>query len=461
MFPQIEIKHNIGNIISIPNQIFSRARTYLSTNAVLGATTLNVDNGTELTAGAILGLLGTMSSQNAEIVQASGHTDLTITVAATKQSHNRGEQFQEINYDSISLYRSATIDGSYTLVTDKLLQVTQMQTVIYDLSGTTGDFYKVQWKNSVTSAVSDFSSPISVLEYPPDSAGALFESVVTLFGIQENDPIINADFLLTALNDARQFTKSSLSGIRHAWQEVFEHPIKVLAGRSYIDLPDDIEFSKTDQSLLAARFLLNNILTPYNMRYIDKRTWNQAAFYSNGGETTTAVTAGATTIPLNSVGDFFVEGGSAQVATNDYDEVVESIQYTGIDLLTNELVGVTGLTRNLPVGAQIWSRASMNQPVYYTVFGNRLVFSSLIPDSMQGNNCYIDYYKKMVKIENFYDVIPEEYREIYKPYLRWAIKYRKDITLPTSDPDLVKFEKLVQALFDNLYTGQEMIIVTG
>jgi len=33
--------------------------------------------------------------------------------------------------------------------------------------------------------------------------------------------------------------------------------------------------------------------------------------------------------------------------------------------------------------------------------------------------------------------------------------------LESSDPDLKKFESLVQALYDNLYTGQGTTIITG
>jgi len=60
-----------------------------------------------------------------------------------------------------------------------------------------------------------------------------------------------------------------------------------------------------------------------------------------------------------------------------------------------------------------------------------------------------------------YQELPEPYREIYKWYLRYAIKYRKDITLAQSDPDYKKFEELVQSLFDNLYTGQSTTIITS
>ena len=57
--------------------------------------------------------------------------------------------------------------------------------------------------------------------------------------------------------------------------------------------------------------------------------------------------------------------------------------------------------------------------------------------------------------------LPEHYREIYKWYLRYAIKYRKDTSLDSKDPDLKKFEDLVQALFNNLYTGQDTTIITS
>ena len=80
---------------------------------------------------------------------------------------------------------------------------------------------------------------------------------------------------------------------------------------------------------------------------------------------------------------------------------------------------------------------------------------------MQGYNLYIDYYKKYDEVESLSQELPEHYREIYKWYLRYAIKYRKDILLGSDDPDLKKFESLVQSLFNNLYTGQDSTIITS
>jgi hypothetical protein len=90
-----------------------------------------------------------------------------------------------------------------------------------------------------------------------------------------------------------------------------------------------------------------------------------------------------------------------------------------------------------------------------------MFFDRIIPDSMQGENVYIDYYKKLAEVTDLTQILPENYREMYKFYLRYAIKYRKDISLSSGDPDLAKFEELVQALFNNLYTGQDTTVITN
>jgi hypothetical protein len=171
---------------------------------------------------------------------------------------------------------------------------------------------------------------------------------------------------------------------------------------------------------------------------------------------------GAVTITLDSVGDFpDTTSGVAYIATTAYTQDIEEIAYTGINLTTNQLTGVTGITRDIPTGTRVWSKPTISQPIYYTVFEEKLYFDRIVPDSMQGANLYIDYYKKIDEVVSLSQALPEHYREIYKWYLRYAIKYRKDTSLDAKDPDLVKFESLVQALFNNLYTGQTTTIITN
>jgi hypothetical protein len=377
-------------------------------------------------------------------------------------AHNRGDAVNEIKYDQVVISKSSTIDGVYAAFATQTFFTTQENTVVYDTTGLSTDYYKVQWKNSLTGLLSDFSDPISVTSYPANSVANVIYPVLKAMGVSENDPKITIDFCLSAVDDARKYTEAKLYGIRHAWQQVFEHPIKILAGTNSIALPDDIDYNETDRSVLACRFMIGNVLTPFNLKYIDKRSWNQIAFSVMGGTTQAIALTGAVSITLDSVGDFpNTASGVAYVATTGYTQTIMQIAYTSVDLTTNQLLGVTGITRDIPAGTRVWSRPTISQPIYYTAYSDKLVFDRIIPDSMQGNNCYIDYYRKIDVVTDLSQELAEHYREIYKWYLRYAIKYRKDISLGSDDPDLKKFEDLVQALFNNLYTGQDTTIITS
>lgn len=462
MYPQITVKHNIGNTIDIPNQLDVKASTYMSSNIASGVTAVPVDNSTDFTAGSILLLLSSIGTENAEIVTSSSHTTLSFVTLATVMAHNRGDIVSELKYDQVVISKCTTIGGTYSVFATQTLFTTQESTIIYDSTGLKTDYYKVQWKNSLTGTLSDYSSPISVTSYPVNSVANIIYPVLRAMGVSENDPKITIEFCLSAVDDARKYTEAKLYGIRHAWQQVFEYPIKVLAGTNSAPLPDDIDYNETDRSVLAVRFMIGNVLTPFNLKYIDKRSWNQIAFSVMGGTTQAVALTGATSITLDSVGDFpNVAAGVAYVATTDYTQTIMQIAYTSVNLTTNQLLGVTGITRDIPAGTRVWSRPTISQPIYYTAYSDKLVFDRIIPDSMQGNNLYIDYYQKMVPVTDLSQVLAEHYREIYKWYLRYAIKYRKDIALASNDPDLKKFEDLVQALFNNLYTGQDTCIITS
>lgn len=462
MYPQITVKHNIGNTIDIPNQLDIKVSTYMSSNIAYGVLAVPVDNATDFTAGSILLLLSSIGAENSEIVTSSSHTTLSFVTLATLMAHNRGDVVSEIKYDQVVISKCATIDGTYSVLATQTLFTTQQSTVVYDATGTSTTYYKIQWKNSITGALSDYSDPVSVTSYPVNSVANVIFPVLKAMGVSENDPKITVEFCLSAIDDARKYTEAKLYGIRHAWQQVFEYPIKILAGSNSVPLPDDIDYHETDRSVLAARFMIGNVLTPFNLKYIDKRSWNQIAFSVMGGTTQSTTLTGAVSITLDSVGDFpNTAAGVAYVATTAYTQTIMQIAYTSVDLTTNQLLGVTGITRDIPAGTRVWSRPTISQPIYYTAYSDKLVFDRIIPDSMQGNNLYIDYYKKIDVVTDLSQELAEHYREIYKWYLRYAIKYRKDILLGSNDPDLKKFEDLVQALFNNLYTGQDTTIITS
>ena len=463
MYPQIKITNNIGNTLNIPNELDVKALTYMSSNIAAGVLAVPVDNTTDFTdSESILLLLSSIGSENAEIVTSASNVAQSFVTLATVMAHNRGDSVRELKWDQIVISKSTTIDGSYSVFATQTIFATQQNTIVYDAVGLTTDYYKLQWKNSLTGKLSDYSVAMSVDAYPANSVYSIIAPVLKATGIAEDDNKITFPFCIEAINDARKFTAAKLYGIRHAWQQKFEHPIKLLAGTNFVDLPTDIDFVETDQSVLSARLVVDNILTPYNLRYIDKRSWNQVVNSITGSDTSGAILTGAVTITLDNSGDFpDSTSGVAYVATSDYDEEIMEIAYTGLDSTTNQLTGVTGITRDIPDGTRVWSRPTISQPIYYTVFEDKLYFDRIVPDSMQGANLYIDYYKKIDEVVSLSQALPEHYREIYKWYLRYAIKYRKDTSLDAKDPDLVKFESLVQALFNNLYTGQTTTIITN
>ena len=460
-FPQITIQHSVGNTITVPNQLDIRATTYTSDTIASGVTAVPVENAIDFTAGSILILLDEMGAENTEIVHSTANSVNSFTTVATTLDHLRGEAVQELAYDQILIQSAPTPTGSWTTVITTQFQVKQQETVIFHPAGTIATYYRVQWRNSLTGAVSDFSDPISVSTYPQTSVGSLIAPTLLAMGVSKDDPKITIEFCISAIQDGRLLTQTLLYGIRQPWQERFEFPTKLYAGTNFIPLPDDIDFQETDQSVLAARFLIDNILTPYNLKYIDKRSWNQIAFSVMGSTPVADVMIGATDIQLEDSGDFWdVNVGSVAVATTAFDQDIMWLTYTSNDKTTNTLHGVTGVTRAIPAGTQMWTRPTISQPIYYTVYSDRLVFDRVLPETMQGFNVYLDYYAQMVPVVNLYDVIPEHYREIYKWYLRFAIKYRKDIALPKDDPDLIRFQTLVKAVFDNLYTGQDTTVIT-
>jgi len=463
MYPQIKIINDIGNTLHIPNQLDVKALTYLSSNIAAGVIAVPVDNTTDFTDGAsILLLLSSIGTENSEIVTSASNTVQSFVTLATVMAHNRGDNVSEIKWDQIVISKATEAGGAYAVLATQTIFTTQQNTVIYDTIGLSTDYYKLQWKNSLTGLLSDYSTEMSVDAYPTDSVNSIVKPVRKAMGISDEDNRITSDFCIEAVNDARKFVAAKLYGIRHAWQQEFEYPIKMLAGTNFVNLPSNVDFIETDQSILAARLLLDNILTPFNMRYIDKRNWNQVSFSVMGGATSGSTAIGATEIVLENVGDFpDSSSGVAYVATAAYTEEIEEIAYTGINATTNQLTGVTGITRTIPTGTRVWSRPTISQPIYYTVFDDKLYFDRIVPDSMQGQNLYIDYYKKIDEVVSLSQELPEHYREIYKWYLRYAIKYRKDTSLGSDDPDLKKFENLVQALFNNLYTGQDTTIITN
>ena len=463
---QLQIKHNIGNTITVPNALKLFAKTYFSSNVLAGVTTLPVDNTADFST-TQLGLLESIGAENAEFVTVSAVPNATsLTVSTTVFPHNRGGAVYLAEYNQIVVEKAATIDGVYSVFGTFNIQATQQFTTIVDAAGLRTAYYKIKLKNSVTGNESDYTSPISASNYDSNSVGASFDQIKKMFGISDSDPIITTDFLLSALNEARNFTNDMMANYKQSWREVFEYPIQLLAGKNYIDLPDNYDYQYTNGKLLSVRYPRINGLSPYPLNYVDKREWNSIAYSLKYSYTVGATLIGATTLYLENVGDF-QNTGTIFVSGNDVTEDIMQINYTGVDLSTNTVTGVTGITRAIPAGTQVFAFPTFAQASYYTVWYDeatakgRVVFNRPVPKMMRGRNVYIDYYKKMDNIDDINVVLPEPYAHIYQYYIKYAIKYRRNNdTKFETDPDGKRFIELMKQWIENHYIGQLPKIIT-
>jgi hypothetical protein len=140
-----------------------------------------------------------------------------------------------MRWDQIKFYRSSTIDGSYSLVATVDIDVdnADLLTKYDDSSGTSTDYYKVKYYNSITAVLSEYSDPIQATGYGVTTAGNIIDQVVrrvrdTNYEILSNEEYIdilnevNSDLLMQSHRPYR-FLKAVLD-------------IDTAAGVNYIDL---------------------------------------------------------------------------------------------------------------------------------------------------------------------------------------------------------------------------------
>lgn len=455
---QFTVQHNIGNTVMVPNQLEILATTFFTQDTQPTATTLNVVNTSGFVATGVV-LLGELVQENAEFKAYSAISSTTITSAATAFAHNRGDGVNLVNYDQVVVETAPTPTGSWTVLGTFSFDPTQEVTNIQHGAGTINTYYRIKFRNSSSTLTSAYSAVVSPATFDPRSVAAMFSRVTTTMGISPNDTIITTDFLLAALNEGRQYVDNNAAGYHWDFREKFNFPIQLLAGTNFINLPSDIDFTQTNRAILALRYPRTGYLTPIGLTYIDKKEWNRLAYQSRGSVTSGATLSGAVTMNVVNAGDFLPGGGVAFVATENFTQTIMQIQYTGVNLSTNQLTGVTGITRNISDNIQVFSFTAITAPYYYTVFEDILVFDRIIPDSMQGTNVYMDYYKRLDIITDVNTLLPERHRDIFIPWLKWKIKMRKDKETTVKDSDFLTFNTQLTGVMNGIWSGQTLSII--
>lgn len=441
------------------NQSLIVGQSFLTADIAAASTSIPVKNTETFTVANGLFVIGEIGSGNAELVASiTSKTNTVVNLGSgCKFIHQVGEPVYQVTYNQVVIESSSSSTGSFSTLATIDLQWSALTTTYNDTTGTSGTYYRQRFYNTITAVYSDYSTSgvgVSQADFNNRTAGYLINLVRKSVG-NTNLP---DDFFLNAINEARKVVNTQFGyGRLQDYRQQFEYPIQMLAGTNYITLPADIDFSDTNRSVISARFARQSIAANIPINYVDKKEWNMRSYLNRYSWTNGAVTSGATSIVLDSTGDFPATG-TAYVATEGPTGTIMTVTYTGNNLATNTLTGCSGVTANISDGVQVWSFSTFSIPYFYTVFDGKLWFERPIPTSLQGKNIYLDYFKRMEDIVFLTDEIPEHYRDLYIDYLKFAIKRRRDDSIGTNDEDFKRFVNGLSIINGNAYTGQMQII---
>ncbi len=458
MTPIIQVEFNTGNTIKIENIFETINQSYFLGDLLPGVSTLQVPTGNAFTTNAPYIVIGNFLSKTAELRQFNTISATTLGITSpTAYAHAQGETVSNVPFNQVVIESSPTQNGTYTTLVQIPIDWTSPYTVHQHMAGLPTTWYRARFISVASTTYSNYSAVVSSSSLNDETAGYLIQRARSQMGDTTG---ITDDYLLNSINDGRDLVNSTYGfGRLNEWRQNFNIPFKILAGTNFINLPSDIDFTETNRTLINVRYARDSIGVTLPVKYVDKRQWNNLS-YTNRYSTTVGVTnIAATSIVLDNTGDF-PASGSIFVAADAFNQDILVVNYTSNNVVTNTLSGVTGVTRSIPAGTQVWGYSTFTLPSFFTVFDNKIVFERPFPNTMKGKNVYIDYYKKLVPVTATTDTLPEHYRSIYIQYLKFAIKKRRDSTLGADDEDYKSFLAAIKGILGNPYIGQNQIVIT-
>lgn len=399
-------------------------------------------------------VVGRFGSQKAEIAKVSGSpTSTTITLlTASVFPHNRGEQIQFIPYDEIVLEYST--DGtSYSALATIDIRPDTTENYYNHTAGLSTYYYRARFSNSTTAGVSSDSDGVIATGDAENSAGAIIRDALVSSGEKMDDEVFTKEFLLRALDEGRDEIDLHINAGRWAFRTVFDYDAgDCIAGRNTLTLPTDLRDPDTSKHILTVR--LGKDKLPLNwMDKVEMNRWYQGIAHTtlNG-----SITTASTSIVLTSSGDFD-ESGSVDIAAEDITEEVDNAAYTTNTESTATLGTVTDITANHADDRDVWQGASFGTPTAYFVNDGVMYFNQPFENDIAGENIFLDYYQKKTLANSFGDLLDENFFPIYKSYMRYRIKLRKNPSLTIqSDPDFISWESKKNDQIQKEFGGQSL-----
>lgn len=435
LLPKIRVQsgEGIGNdlFFAFPN-LTGGVDTYLESDSAIGATSLSA-NALDFSIGQFI-VVGQPGNEKTEIIQIHASTvptATTITLAsALSFAHSRGDVIKFIPYNQIVAEYSA--DGvTYVAIAAVNIRADASETYMQRASDPATYYYHSRFFNSSTGLYSAYSSAVIASGYADNTVASVKQRALGQLGEKISD-LISDQNLNDWIMEGRRWADQNPAVLRYSFRTKFGQVIgQMLAGQWSIAAPTDLRDRNTYKNILSLR--MGNQNRP--IIYQDRVRFNQN--YLNVVHTTvaTAYTSGALSLVLTSTHDLDASG-SITVANNSVADGLITIAYSANNKTTNTLT-ITAASRNIAAGTDIWQRATFGLPTAYTIDGGVLYFDVPLKVDYDGQDLKGDYYKAIPTIANDSDTFDEPFYDLYVPYLKFKIKYKKanGKIARDSDPD--------------------------
>jgi hypothetical protein len=401
--------------------ISDNEKTYLDADSAASVSTLSA-SGINFSNGQYI-VIGQPGNEKTEILQISGTPSSTSInlVSPTTFPHNRGDIIRFIPYNQISAEFS-TDQVVYTAITPVAIRADSSETYMQRATDLSTYSYKFRFYNSTSALYSSYSAIVLATGFADNTIGAIKKRALDQLG-EEIGTLITDKFLNDALQEGRRMADQNPAVFRWSFRTKFGVNIGQLkTGQWKMNAPTDLRDRNTYKNILGIRIGKQNRPCVYQ----DRVRFNQN--YLNIANTTLATVAnfGDNTLTLTNSGDFLAPSGSVSVSGQTLaDATLHIVKYTGNDYQGN-LTGVTGIPAGgLAAGSEVWQTAVFGLPTAYTIDNGIISFDVPLIWTYTGSNVHLDYYLDIPAISSDSDVFDEPFYDLYVPWLKYKIKYKK------------------------------------
>lgn len=467
---------NLGGslkILAVDNTelVKNKRNTYLTEDVVSSGTTIRVQSivGFEQlsTSSGQIVLVGNIGEERSEILTTSTSSGSGPSAAYKEVTFSSGMQFDHpqdtkvsiLDWNRVEFQYAGTATGTKTTISAYPLAIRPdaTETTFRDttdpkarLSGfSSAAYYFARFNDTTASRNSDWSDAVFGTGYDDNSVYAIKKRALEEMGEVVDDVTITHEFLSQALWQARREYHQSKG--KRPFRRKYNTVIgTALTGSFRIELPTDVEKPFTSDNIYGVRIGANQ-----NMRYYDKKEWDEDYRDIPHTYLTTAYTVGDQDLYCNSVRDFADSGAVTVEGT--------TISYSA--------KGVSGGTLRISsdggwaasVGSDVWQNASYGLPTMFTVFADPggsayIYFNRPIDTAYINMNIYADYYRTLVGYNSDGDILDEPSYDMYVDYLKAKIRHRKErLTTPiTQDSDYQLWLSKKKENLENEFLGADI-----